>query len=119
MPIDSAEPELKNVPRMPAATPRWSAGTEPMTADVFGAENRPEPMPLSAISRANEPVREVDRQHDQRDERGRHQQQPADRERAGAETVGQVAGDRAGDQEADGQRQQVDAGPQRRVGSKL
>ncbi len=46
-PIDSDVPELKNVARMPDADPRWRAGTEFMIAVVFGAENRPEPMPFS------------------------------------------------------------------------
>ena len=53
MPIDSDVPELKNVPRMPDAAPRWLAGTLFMIAVVFGAENSPEPMPLSASSAAN------------------------------------------------------------------
>ena len=41
MPIDSDEPALKNVPRMPEAAPRWPAGTLFMIAVVFGAENSP------------------------------------------------------------------------------
>ncbi len=53
MPIDSDEPELKNVPRMPLAAPRWRAGTEFMIDMVFGAANRPDPMPLMAIRAAN------------------------------------------------------------------
>src|SRR5215472_19126578 len=51
--MDRAAPELKNVPRMPEAAPRWAGGAEPMTAEAFGEENRPEPIPLTAISRAN------------------------------------------------------------------
>jgi hypothetical protein len=51
-PIESAEPELKNVPRIPAAAPRWLAGTEPMTDDVLGEEKMPEPRPLKPINAA-------------------------------------------------------------------
>ena len=71
MPIDSDEPELKNVPRMPLAAPRWLAGTEFMIAIVLGAANRPDPMPLMAIRTGELPVGEVGRQEDQRDERQR------------------------------------------------
>ena len=42
-PIDSDVPELKKVPRMPDAAPRWWAGTEFMIAVVFGAANSPRP----------------------------------------------------------------------------
>src|SRR5262249_17231245 len=52
IPIDRAEPELKNVPRMPAAAPRCPAGTAPMTAEVLGEEKRPEPIPLIATRTA-------------------------------------------------------------------
>ena len=47
-PIDSEVPELNTVPRMPEAAPRSCAGTELMIADVFGAVNRPLPMPLTS-----------------------------------------------------------------------
>ena len=52
-PIDSDEPALKNVPRMPAADPRWSAGTAFITWAVLGEENMPEPTPLRKVSAAN------------------------------------------------------------------
>ena len=38
---------------MPAAAPRWPAGTLFMIAVVFGAEKSPEPMPKRAIRAAN------------------------------------------------------------------
>ena len=41
MPMDSEVPALKNVPRMPDAAPRLSAGTLFMIAVVFGDENIP------------------------------------------------------------------------------
>ena len=46
-------PAFWKVARMPEAAPRWSAGTLAMTAEVFGAANRPRPMPLRKISAAN------------------------------------------------------------------
>src|SRR5262249_32320295 len=49
-PTDNDVPEFWNVCRMPDATPRWLAGTLLIIADVFGAENIPEPMPLSATT---------------------------------------------------------------------
>jgi hypothetical protein len=52
-PIDSDVPELKIVPRMPEAAPRSYAGTEFITAVVFGALNRPDPMPLRKMTSAN------------------------------------------------------------------
>ena len=52
-PMDSEVPELKTVPRMPEAAPRSYAGTEFMIAVVFGAVNRPLPMPLTSRMSAN------------------------------------------------------------------
>ena len=49
-PIDSTVPAFIAVARMPEATPRWLAGTLLITAEVFGAEKSPEPIPFSAIS---------------------------------------------------------------------
>ena len=46
-------PEFWNVARMPDAAPRYLAGTLLMMAEVFGEANRPDPMPLQKISRAN------------------------------------------------------------------
>ena len=46
-PIDSADPALKNVPRMPDADPRCRAGTLFMMVAEFGAENSPDPTPLT------------------------------------------------------------------------
>jgi hypothetical protein len=51
--MESTMPPFWKVARMPEATPRWSAGTAFMTAVVFGAENRPDPMPLHSSSTAN------------------------------------------------------------------
>jgi hypothetical protein len=62
------------------------------------------------------PVFEVGRQqHQQAEAERRHQHAPGG-EGAGAEAVGEDAGDRPDDQQAQGQRQHVDAGPQRRLG---
>ncbi len=46
-------PEFWKVDRMPEAEPRCLAGTALMIAEVFGAANRPEPIPLPRISSAN------------------------------------------------------------------
>ena len=53
IPIDSAMPALKNVPRIPEADPRCLAGTLFMIMATFGAENSPEPTPFKAIRVAN------------------------------------------------------------------
>src|ERR1700733_15532371 len=53
MPMDSDMPEFWKVDRMPDAAPRWWAGTEDMIAAVFGAANKPEPIPLPKMSSAN------------------------------------------------------------------
>ncbi len=45
-------PALRNVARIPDAAPRWADGTLFMIAVVFGAANRPDPMPLRARSPA-------------------------------------------------------------------
>ncbi len=52
-PMDNAEPALKNVPRIPDAAPRSPGGTLFMIAVVFGAENMPEPIPLTTSRIAN------------------------------------------------------------------
>ena len=61
------------------------------------------------------PVGEVDGQQQQPDEARAEHEHPGGGEPARAEAVGQVAGDRARDQEGDRERQQVDARPQRRL----
>src|SRR6266705_1132524 len=53
MPMDSDMPEFWKVDRMPEAEPRCLAGTALMIAAVLGAANRPEPIPLPKMSRAN------------------------------------------------------------------
>jgi len=53
MPMDSDMPEFWKVDRIPEAAPRSWAGTEDMMAAVFGAANRPDPIPLPRISSAN------------------------------------------------------------------
>ena len=55
MPMDSSMPAFMKVARMPEAAPRSCGWTLPMMALVLGAANSPEPMPLSAISAANQP----------------------------------------------------------------
>ena len=67
--------------------------------------------------RAEDRVGEVGRQqHQQARSRPPSRTMPARRERARAEAVGQVARGRPGAQHPDGQRQHVDARPQRRLG---
>jgi hypothetical protein len=53
IPMDRFMPAFMNVARMPEATPRASAGTVFITADAFGAENRPMARPLKNSSAAN------------------------------------------------------------------
>src|SRR5258708_8017091 len=53
MPMDSDMPEFWKVDRMPDAAPRCMGGTALMIAEVLGAANRPEPIPLPKISREN------------------------------------------------------------------
>ena len=52
-PIDSAEPELANVIRIPDAAPRCAAGTLFMITEALGELNIPEPTPLRKVSPAN------------------------------------------------------------------
>src|SRR5580693_3672955 len=52
-PIERTMPVFKKAAWIPAAPPRWSAGTEFMTAAEFGAENMPPPTPLAKTSAAN------------------------------------------------------------------
>ena len=115
MPIDSELPAFRAAPAIPDADPRSDAGTLFMIDVRFGALNRPDPMPFRPVMTRELPVLEVHRDEQQRDE-GRCDEQQADRrEAARAEPVGERAGDRARDEEADGDRQQVDARPERRV----
>ena len=53
IPIDSDMPEFWKVDRMPEATPRCRAGTLLMMAEVFGEANKPLPIPLQKMIRAN------------------------------------------------------------------
>ena len=46
-------PEFWKVDRMPDAEPRCLAGMALMIAEVLGAANRPDPIPLPKISSAN------------------------------------------------------------------
>ena len=56
---------------MPDAAPRWSGGTLFMMPVMFGAENRPMPMPFRAAAPPNTGKREVRGQ--------RHEQAEAER----------------------------------------
>jgi hypothetical protein len=51
-PIDSDVPAFWKVCRMPDAAPRCRLGTLPIIDDVLGAENMPDPTPLSMRSSA-------------------------------------------------------------------
>ena len=51
-PIDSADPELKKVIRMPDATPRCAGGTAFMTTEALGELNIPLPTPLRNVRKA-------------------------------------------------------------------
>jgi hypothetical protein len=47
-PIDTTIAEFWKVARMPAAAPRWRAGTLFMMPAMLGEKNRPPPMPLTS-----------------------------------------------------------------------
>jgi len=98
---------------MPAAAPRCPGGTAPITADAFGEENSPEPIPLSATRMAKTQYGKSTGSTTSPAKLAGHDERTPDRERPGAEVVGQPARNRPGEQEAQRQRQQVDAGPQR------
>jgi hypothetical protein len=51
-PIESGIPDWAKVTRIPEAAPRWRAGTEFMIEAVFGAANRPPPIPETNITAA-------------------------------------------------------------------
>ena len=86
-----------------------------ITPALLGDENRPMPMPVQEQDARRTSRRRSHRQQDQQQEAERGEQHPAGRERPRAEAVREAARRRAGDQEADDQRQHVDAGPQRRL----
>ena len=116
-PIDSAMPEFWKVDaHARGRAARFRAGTLLMIDEVFGAANRPAPMPLKKMMQrerrvaGSPPAAAAARRR-----RSAATSSPPAGEQPRAVPVGQVPGDRPGDQEADGQRQQVDAGPQRRV----
>ena len=99
-PIDSDVPELKNVPRMPDAMPRWFG--RHAVHDRRGVRRGEQPR-ADAVERDEQrehPVREVHRDEEQPDEGDRGEQQAAGGEPAGAEPVRQRPGHRAGEQEA-------------------
>ncbi len=109
--IDSTAPVFCSSVRAPAAMPRRCAGTAPIIAAVFGLLNMPEPTPTSASQRRALPVGRVRPASvviageagggDEHAERG---------ERARAVAVGVDAGERRGDQHAERERDQLDAG---------
>ena len=52
--IDDDEPGVcVSITRVPAPMPRFSGGTTPMTALVFGELNRPEPAPMISCQSAS------------------------------------------------------------------
>ena len=82
---------------------------------MFGAANMPMPMPFinnSAAKTGN--AKSAGRNVEQPEARG-GDEHAARRERSRAVAVGEPTGDRPGDEEAAGQREHVDAGPQRRA----
>ena len=115
MPMESGQPSIWQVARMPEATPRLRAGTLFMTAAVLGAANMPKARPFRKSTRANSPVGEVGRQGHQQQEAAGGEQHAGSGERAGAVAVGERARNGAGDQEAQRHRQHEDAGPERRA----
>ncbi len=115
-PIDSAVPEFWNVERIPDAAPRWRAGTLLMIEAEFGALNMPTPIPLSVISAANAQYGKSTGSSISPMKLAANTSMPAVAKPARAEPVGQIARDRTRDQERGGQREQVDPGPQRRLG---
>ena len=116
MPVESTMPVFMNAAWMPAAPPRWSAGTEFITAAELGAENMPPPMPLAATRSGELPVGEVGRKHEQSEEAQREDHQPDGGDNPCAVAIREVARDRAGREKTDREREQGDARPQRRVG---
>ena len=52
-PIESTLAELTNVASMPAPAPRWVGGSAFITPALFGAANRPIPIPFSSRIAAN------------------------------------------------------------------
>jgi hypothetical protein len=105
-------PAFIPVARTPDAAPRWSGGTEFMIAAEFGAAIKSGPDAVDGQQHREHRVGEVRRDQHQAEEAGGLDEQPAGGEHPCPEPVGQRAGDRTGDQEPDGQRQHVDAGPE-------
>ena len=100
---------------MPDATPRCSAGTLLMIDDELGAANMPLPIPFAAMSRAKAQYGKFDRQQHQADEAAAEHDHAGGGHAPGAEAVGEDPGHRPRDEEAGGEGQQEDAGPQRRL----
>ena len=119
IPIDSTCAEFWNVWFMPPPAPRCSGGRLFITPARFGEANAPIERPSRSRIAANSPVGEVDRQLLEQAEGDRRDEHPAGREGRGAVAVGQVAGDRPGDQEAERQRQHVGCPAQSGVDVKL
>ena len=117
MPIDSTCAEFWNVWFIAPPAPRSPGGRLFITAARLGEANIPIEAPIeeqdrartagrrsSVGSSASSPKLTAAAEH------------PAGRERARAVAVGEVPGGRAGEQHPDGERQHVDARPQRRLG---
>ena len=83
---------------------------------AVGRGEHPHRDPVEGEDGGEQRIREVDRQQQQQREADRARHHPAAREPPRPEAVRQVAGGGAADQHPDRQRQDVDAGPQGRVG---
>ena len=115
IPIESTRAEFWNVVAMPgagAAPVRRQAVHDP---GLVRRGEEPHPEADHQQQQAEPDVVEVHRQELEQEEGERRNQHAAGRERTCAEVVGEVSRRRPGDQEADGQRQHVDAGPERRL----
>ena len=85
-------------------------GHEPIIAAVLGLLNMPEPTPTTSSHSAALPVGGVHAERRHRGQPGGADEHPDRGERARAVAVGVDAGDRRGDQHAERQRDQLDAG---------
>ena len=113
MPMDRTMAEFWNVALMPAPTPRWSGGRLFMMPARLGEANRPMPMPFSSRISANCQYSKLTGSSSSRtNETAATTIPPVAKGRAPNRSDSQPGG-RAGDEEADGQREHVDPGPQR------
>jgi hypothetical protein len=115
MPIDRDMPEFWKVAPIPDAEPRSRAGTLLIMAEVFGEANRPEPSPLPRMMSVKAQYGKSTGSSISPVNASALSGSPEVANGRGPYRSGQVPGDRARDEEPGGQREHVDARPQRRV----